>query len=193
MPPIVPEPFVRFKLSPHKCIQGIDLIASKVPNITQYYICKIFYFADKEHFLDWGRPISGDRFVAMQHGPVPSFIYDVLKSDSGYPDEILDTLSDRVKITNEDNKRCVTSLHKENFSALSPSDTSYLLEAVGKYAHMSFSDLKRLSHQDPAYEAAWAQPGLNNEMNVSLWLENPEEIKDELKEKSLFSASRAFS
>src|SRR5262245_62889630 len=74
---------LRFQIDWNRCIEGIAFISSLRPGITQYYIGKIFYFADKAHFLDWGRPISGDRYVAMEHGPVPSNIYDLLMEDSG--------------------------------------------------------------------------------------------------------------
>jgi len=187
-----PATFARFNLSPEKCIQGIDLIASRIPGVTQYYVGKVFFFADKEHLLDWGRPISGDRFVAMEHGPVPSFIYNLLKLDSGQPDEILDNLMCRVSIAQRRNKLCVHSLDKNDFSALSKSDIEYLECSIKTYGHMSFGDLKALSHQDPAYEAAWSLSGLNNEMDVSLWFEKPDEVVAQLSEKIHFSVARAI-
>lgn len=40
---------------------------------------KILYFADQEHIKIYGRPITGDKYIAMKYGPVPSFLYDILK------------------------------------------------------------------------------------------------------------------
>ena len=168
-------PRVRFKLNLEKCIQGISFLAKHRPGITQYYVGKVFFFADREHLLDWGRPISGDRYVAMEHGPVPSTIYDLLKSASGEPDEILEELSLRVRTVQNGNKIEVyprADIEQFNFPALSQTDKDYLLEALNRYGRMSFTEVKRISHQDRAYDDAWSQPGLNNEMDVRLWFDD---------------------
>jgi uncharacterized phage-associated protein len=186
----VPAPITpfRFILSPEKCVQAIDLIASRMPGVTQYYICKIIFFADREHFLDWGRPITGDRFVAMEHGPVPSFTYDLLKNGSGQPDEVIDDLSARIRIENSGNKICVFSKNVNDFGCLSKSDLDYLETAIVEYGRKSFGELKALSHKDQAYESAWSRPGFNNEMDISFWLEKPELALSQLEEMKLFSS-----
>jgi uncharacterized phage-associated protein len=180
--------FVRFRVSHEKCIQGIHWLAKHQPGITQYYIGRVFFFADRDHLLDWGRPISGDRYVAMEHGPVPSLIYDLIKDTSGEPDELVDELSSRVEIVARGNKRHVyPKAGRAEFPELSKTDREYLLRALHKYAKMSFDQLKQLSHEVPAYNEAWALPGLNNEMNVRLWFGNDGNGKialEQLKEKS---------
>lgn len=180
---------LRFKINLDKCIQGIDLIALKRPGVTQYYICKIFFFADKQHLLDWGRPISGDRFVAMDHGPVPSFIYDLLKDASGEPDEVIDALLARVELVHRHNRISVHSRGVDDFSALSPSDIEYLHEAIERYGAMGFGALKDLSHKDPAYEDAWSRSGRNNEMDIRLWFEDAQLSEEQLIERSLYGAA----
>lgn len=175
----------RFNFQWKKAVEAIDFIARLKPGITQYYIGKIVFFADREHVLDYGRPITGDRFVAMEHGPVPSAIRDLLKSDSGYPDEILERLNERVAIEHDGNKQHVFSRGADDFVHLSGSDREYLTQATAKYAGMSFGKLKELYHRDPAYETAWEKPGANNEMDVELWFddfENPELAKQQLRE-----------
>jgi len=176
-------PQIRFRINYDKCLEGIQLLAARYPGITQYYIGKVFFFADREHLRDWGRPISGDRYVAMQHGPVPSTIYDLLKDTSGEPDEIVDSLLRRVSVRTDGNRIQVFSRENTpNFRALSRTDEEYLRDSLATYGHMSFESLKNLSHQDPAYEAAWSEPGLNNEMDVRLWFEDSPEMLDELLE-----------
>ncbi|MBL0158268.1 MAG: SocA family protein [Bryobacterales bacterium] len=38
-------------------------------------LIKLLYLADREALLQWGRPITTDRWVSMDHGPVVSRIY----------------------------------------------------------------------------------------------------------------------
>lgn len=163
---------IRFKIRYDKCIQGMQFLATLMPGITQYYVGKVFFFADREHLLDWGRPISGDRYVAMEHGPVPSEIYNLIKNDSGEPDELVDDMRKRVYIRRDENKLHLFSNEEApQFPALSHSDREYLAASLAKHGRMRFGELRELSHQDPAYEAAWELPGLNNEMNPIFWLE----------------------
>jgi uncharacterized phage-associated protein len=172
---------LRFRLNLERCIQGVQLLAAHKPGITQYYIGKVFFFADKKHLLDWGRPISGDRYIAMEHGPVPSAIYDLLKSDSGVPDEVVSALNERIRTVQNANRIQVFSLEEvPAYPALSRTDQEYLLESLATYANMSFGELKRISHEDPAYEAAWSLPGLNNEMDLKLWFLDHEDDLEEL-------------
>lgn len=162
---------VRFKINYEKCIQGMQFLASKKPGITQYYVGKVFFFADREHLLDWGRPISGDRYVAMEHGPVPSGIYNLVKNDFGMPDELLDLMRDRILFESEHNKIYLfANDEKLDFSALSGSDMEYLADLLTTYGNMSFGKLREISHRDAAYEAAWRNAGMNNEMNPHYWL-----------------------
>lgn len=177
-----PRP-IRFRINYEKCLEGIQYLAAHQPGITQYYVGKVFFFADKAHLLDWGRPISGDRYMAMQHGPVPSTIYDILKDTSGEPDEIIDSLLRKVSVKIEANRIHVFSREiQPEFRALSRTDEEYLSASLATYGKMNFTELRKLSHQDPAYEAAWMETGLNNEMNIALWFEDRPDMLDELLE-----------
>lgn len=49
-------------------------------------LIKLMYFADREALLTLGRPITYDRWVSMQHGPVLSRTYELV-SDEPQPGE----------------------------------------------------------------------------------------------------------
>ena len=55
-------------------------VASKLQETTFHRIVKLLYFADKLHLERYGRFITGDRYIAMEYGPVPSNVYDMLKA-----------------------------------------------------------------------------------------------------------------
>jgi uncharacterized phage-associated protein len=46
-----------------------------------YKSLKIIFAADKLHLEKYGRTISGDSYINMSKGPVPSYIYDLTKPD----------------------------------------------------------------------------------------------------------------
>lgn len=162
---------VRFNLNWQKAIEAIDLIATLKPGISQYHIGKILFFADKEHFLDYGRSITGDRYIAMEHGPVPSNTRDILKSDPDWPDDIISTFHERVIVKKDKNLQRIYSKNIAHTS-LSGSDIEYIECSFNKYGNMSFAQLRELSHKDPAYNEAWDKGGVSNEMNVELWLDD---------------------
>jgi hypothetical protein len=44
-------------------------------------LIKLLYLADREGLIRWGRPITTDRFVSMDDGPVVSRIYDLIRNE----------------------------------------------------------------------------------------------------------------
>src|SRR4051812_25972921 len=42
-------------------------------------LIKLLYLADREALLQWGVPITTDSYVSMDHGPVVSTIYDLIR------------------------------------------------------------------------------------------------------------------
>ncbi len=163
----------RLSLDRHKAVEAIDYVAHKWSGVTQYYLCKIMYFADRDHCLDWGRTITGDRYVAMDHGPVPSRVYEMLKPASGEEDEILDLLDARVAFGVEGNKIHVYSKNAFEFKSLSESDKEYLARATDFCREYSFGGLEAIAHEELGWKrAAASYPSLNNPpMNFADWFE----------------------
>src|SRR4051812_34811550 len=67
---------VEFKLDMEKVIATTLFLAGKnLPELTEGKLLKLMFLADKYHLVRYGRPITGDRYEAMNHGPVPSWTY----------------------------------------------------------------------------------------------------------------------
>jgi uncharacterized phage-associated protein len=163
----------RFKLDKFKSVEAIDFCARTWPGITTYFVCKTFYFADKEHFQDWGRPISGDFFVAMPHGPVPSRIYELLKPDSGEEDDWLVEF-DKLLTTERSGKLThFTSKGVSTHSRLSRTDKQTLSKWVERFkdlpAKNRFGVIEELSHDESSWIEARKSPGNAPEMDISSW------------------------
>lgn len=171
---------VRFRINYDKCIQGMQYLALQKPGITQYYVGKVFFFADRNHLVDGGRPISGDRYLAMKHGPVPFEILNLIKGNSPYSGQVKEKFDSRLRRETQDNKICLWSnAEKSDFPGLSESDIEYLGDSLEKYGNMDFGKISDLTHDDKAYQKAMARPGENNDMNPIDWLDHigtPEEI-----------------
>src|SRR3990172_3908608 len=72
-----------YRFDPEKALNVILWVANRAKIPDFYRISKIIYFADKVHLQKYGRLICGDAYVAMKDGPVPSGVYDIMKSVRG--------------------------------------------------------------------------------------------------------------
>lgn len=71
----------RFDFKVVKAVQAIRWMLHIAPEKKSDYhtICKACFFADEEVLNLRGRPIFGDQYKAMEYGPVPLGIYEMLK------------------------------------------------------------------------------------------------------------------
>lgn len=74
---------IEFVFDNQKTIEVILYIANRRPDPTIRDIVKLIYLADKTSLENYGRFVTGDRYVAMRQGPVPSNTYDLLKEGRG--------------------------------------------------------------------------------------------------------------
>src|SRR5450759_1773696 len=66
-----------------KALEVIIYVAKNLASPSLHSISKILYLADKRHLQHFGRLICGDRYVAMEYGPVPSAVYNMMKVADG--------------------------------------------------------------------------------------------------------------
>ena len=77
-------------------IQAILYILDKMGGKCDIHKChKILYFADNEHLSKYACPITGDAYVKMDWGAVPSCIYDLFKAVRG--DSYFASLADEIR------------------------------------------------------------------------------------------------
>ena len=127
-----------------KTLNALLFVVNRVQRKDFHKIFKIIYFADRQHLADWGRPITGDTYIAMEAGPVPSRLYDMLKivrGDSYLPDT--EGLSQFFQI---ENWMYVKPLQDADLNELSRNEQEALSEAIAKYADLSYDEIKEKSH-----------------------------------------------
>jgi len=139
---------IKHRFDAEKAIEVLLYIAKRVPDM--YNALKVLYFADKEHLAKYGRLICGDSYVAMSHGPVPSGAYDLVKyarGDGFCPVDL--PVNEAFAV-----QGYTIIPHREaNLDLLSESDLECLDAAIGRYGHLPFSRLRKLSH-DAAFKSA---------------------------------------
>lgn len=170
---------LRFRLNRAKAIEVLVWLAERRPGLTPGQIAKILFFADKAHLQRYARPVLGDRYVAMEHGPVPSFVYDALKVDKGFLDpDLAEAVNAAVRLDGSSSRPSIQAQRAANEDLLSPTDRECLGEALSRFGSMPFSELRRLSHGD----RAWAETPVNQEIDYELMIDEDAPDRDELLE-----------
>jgi uncharacterized phage-associated protein len=148
-----------FKFDPDKALQVILWIANRVKNANFHTISKVAYFADRNHLQKYGRLISGDNYVAMKHGPVPSGIYDMLKALRG---DGYSPLEAQAKEAFEVvGPYTVVPKRAADPDLFSESDIECLNWAVKNFGRKSFDELTKASHDN-----AWDKTGANDLIDI---------------------------
>lgn len=138
---------------------------------TQYDLIKALFLADRSHLNEWGRPVTYDNYVAMNHGPVPSLAYDLLKCDEhALKTHKLDVLPWRREPLENGKFRFLPKERMEFEEFLSPSDIEALTAAIETVRELSFPQIRELTHEDPAYIEAWNRRGVAAASKMSLGL-----------------------
>ncbi|MCL2312780.1 MAG: Panacea domain-containing protein [Firmicutes bacterium] len=143
-----------------KSLQVVLYVANRLQRKDFHKIFKVIYFADREHLSKYGRPITGDTYIAMKDGPVPSKIDDIFKAVRG--DSFFS--SDAAEYAN------LFSVHEwffikpkvdANLDYLSQSDIEELDDSLNKYGTMSWDEIRKKSH-----DFAWHATPENKQINI---------------------------
>lgn len=157
-----------------KALEVIVFIAQSLPSATLHSISKILYLSDKQHLQDYGRLICGDRYIAMEYGPVPSAVYNMMKvADSRATidvdwDEII---QEAITIVNG---RDVIAKRDCNMNLLSESEVECVQKTIVEYGNKTFGQLTDITH-DSAWNASFQNDTISIDAIVST-LSNASEV-----------------
>ena len=138
-------------------------VAERLPEQDRriHKLFKILWFADLLHLKQYGRSVTGDTYIAMNYGPVPSALYDMIKGNC----------SPELRVFTQYDKGFFDISKKCNTDYLSESDVETLQKAFDENAKLSFDRLVQKSHAS-AWNSAWKE-GENTSIRMS-------EILDEI-------------
>lgn len=142
-----------------KGIEAVLLIANKLGDsgieADAHAIAKLLFWADKWHLEHYGSQVVGDDYIAMPEGPVPSNIYEIIKSVRGdgffdYPEEALAAFRQAFEV---EKKYVVCAKRKPNLRKLSETEVEALSQSIEKYGRLGFKERRDMSHGQ-AWESA---------------------------------------
>lgn len=170
---------MNFDLDKEKAIEALVYIASRMPGVGRFHASKILYYAERDHLRGYGRPITGDRFIAMDNGPVPSFAYRVMGQDLRHQED--KRLAAGSIVEYQDGKYpAYKPARQPDLSYFSQSDLQCLDAAIEYCRDKTFGQLSDETH----HHSAWKNVGRNAEMKFADFFDG---VDDEM-----VSYARAF-
>lgn len=188
-------PIVTLKPDLNKIVEAILLVlkaaADRGVAATQYQIVKAIFLADRHHLNEYGRPITFDNYKAMKHGPVPDLVYNLLRGDRYVLSTLDFELPWEAKAVPGSRAKTFRATHAPNEDALSPSEVEALTDAFTVVATLGFEQTRRLTHEDPAYIAAWGGDETTSyPMDLALLFDEPNrDLAEDLQYISQFGAN----
>ncbi len=79
---------IRFRFNPGKALDAVEWMLGRRAPLDFHSILKTFYFADKQAINEVGRPVFGATYKAMNYGPVPLEVYEMLKCEPYWLSEL---------------------------------------------------------------------------------------------------------
>ncbi len=152
------ESRLKYKPKYEKIVELLLYLAHKRPNADKYQAVKFLYLADTEHLNRYGRPITFEKYCAMEYGPVASNALDLLNGHAAVYKKfgISDISELPFKIESLDKNRYINSPKRSvNYDLFSKSDIEVFDKILKDYGQSSFPDLRDITHAHFAYKKAW--------------------------------------
>jgi uncharacterized phage-associated protein len=172
---------IEMKFDENKTINAVLYIVTKLKRSDFHKIFKILYFSDREHLMEYGRTITGDRYIAMSDGPVPSNLYDIFKSvrgDGYFKDN--GKFSVYFSVIGND---LIKANKEPDLKKLSKTDICHINNSVELYGNLSWDEIREKSH-----DYAWRSTIINRQISFEdILLEAGRDIEyiEYLKEQNL--------
>lgn len=130
---------------------------------------KLLFFAQQYELVNYGRVLLADRFMAVERGPVPSFVQGMIHAKENHTstDDVLDI------VNSFDILESGSIVAKESACVdnLAPIDIRSIDYAYDLYGQLSVDDLVSLSHEQACWKEAWRRAQKDPEKNLMSRLE----------------------
>lgn len=143
-----------FNVDKEKTLNAALLILNKLGETDFHKIFKILYFAEQQHLKNYAQPLTGDVYLAMPFGPVPSFLYDIFKASENQSSPFGEAveLSKAFNVIRREKIPYVKANIEANTDELSETNIDAILTSIEENHQLSFREITDKSH-----DAAWAK------------------------------------
>ena len=144
-----------------KAMQALLYVTSEIQNAGLHQSFKTLYFADQEYMRDFGRPILGDTYIKMEHGPAPSKVYDLIKMAKGvYSGPLLSSWGNKYAQNHLEvvGDWMLQPLVAPEMDYLAEDEKTALDHAIERCHYMSYKDRVDESHDEAWQEAVMDRP-----------------------------------
>lgn len=171
---------LKFRFDLGKLVNALAYFADAgVGDLTKLKAAKLLYLADQRHLFRFGRPITGDRYIAMDLGPVPESAYQLISS-LGDPEEAEDpgrrAVAERLSLRKGVLQKyaVVRAVQKPDLEVFSDSEIEVLQSIVKEFGKRKASELVDLTHAHAAYKRADAgrTPGSSVDLPYEYFFED---------------------
>lgn len=178
---------IKYRVNSEKAIESILLLSTLENNIDLYHIGKIIFYAEKQHINKYARPIIGDNHICGKDGPFPSKIRDLLQNRDVYLNsEDQENINKSVTISGDKYPQ-ISPLREPDMDLFSESDIECLIEAFKKYSHLSFKELRKLTHNELCYNNSVRDEAIDYELLIDNDNENKDDILTEMSETAQYA------
>jgi uncharacterized phage-associated protein len=150
---------LRYHPDGEKVVNMIAYFATRCPQATKMKISKLMYYADKTHLNLYGRPISGDAYIRMKFGPVPSMGLNLMRH-TAYFEDVSELFDQKIEVKGV----AVRPLQEFDRNVFSRSDMAIMDRILDELGERTAGDLSDLSHG----EAAWNKAEMNRKIDFEL-------------------------
>jgi hypothetical protein len=138
-----------------KAMQALLYVVAELQSPGFHKSFKVLYFAEQEYLRDWGNTLTGDTFIKMTDGPVPSNIYNMVKAAAGrdYGTQLEEATVSYAKQNLRVKDHVLFALRPPDVDFLAETERECIDHAIQLCRNLSYADIKQMSH-DMAWEAA---------------------------------------
>ena len=153
-----------FNVDKEKTLNAALLILNKLGQADYHKVFKILYFAEQQHLKNFGQPLTGDSYLAMPYGPVPSLLYDIFKASENQSSTFAEALelSKAFTVTRKDSVPYVTPARDANTDELSETNIEAILKSIDENGQLNFREITEKSH-----DSAWSRAEKSGETEMS--------------------------
>lgn len=130
---------IQYTFDEKKTLNIILYVAERLKRRDFHKIFKILYFSDRMFLNEYRMPITGDTYIAMEAGPVPSKTYDIFKIVRG--DSYISDNTGLGKYFCVSNWMFIQPLQKPDMNAIAPAEKKVIDAVIAQYGDLSYDEV----------------------------------------------------